>query len=680
MLQSSPALTSKLLGRWLTKRKSQALKHCPEYEGLINTVFKNCVTLIFLLKNSRLARNKISFIQEFPLENKWMTFLDKLPTSTNHQNTQTILLFKILVQELISKEKVCRKFWTVAFKELSEKLLLPIKIDCQDSDSTSSSNSLKKEVVSSPFLKVVTHQNQLNKNSQKTCYQSYTSSTVEKWEKEVTPPKLKTLKIQLKPTTCQKGVLDEYLDTFRYVYNRTRDYVCNEKYDRNTIDLQNILVTEKTKINHPIYKFIKSQIKDVSYEMSDVKKQLDILKQEKQCIEKVKKSTISQLKKEKVIDYNKIINIITSNKQIKELQDKIQQYTKVLIELVNKSDILKSDLDESSKDIQFKKNQLIHDFELFTPKDIRDCAVSNFVDGYNVAEKNLENGNIKYFNMGYKKKGSPRQHFEITPKLIKVKDGKVRITPSRLKEKNEKIFSMSPRDTKKYKNLKINHNCDIVKEKGKYFLHVPIPTITTTKQDDTRICGVDPGLRSFATTFNGHDGSSVEYKHNQPLLDKLNEKIRLLKKKRTRILPFNYLKPKKIKKKQINKIEKKKIDFTNNLHWNVIHDLLDKNDIIYFGDIKSHDIVKGGVNRKNNQTFNDLKFFKFKQRLVYKASCLKNKIVKLVNEAYTSQGCSSCGNLYKIGSSKRYECVKCKGEFDRDTNSAKNIMMKGMLL
>ena len=78
---------------------------------------------------------------------------------------------------------------------------------------------------------------------------------------------------------------------------------------------------------------------------------------------------------------------------------------------------------------------------------------------------------------------------------------------------------------------------------------------------------------------------------------------------------------------------------------------------------------------------NELKFFTFKTRLLYKAGLL-NKKVKFVNESYTTQGCSCCGKLWKtIGSSEIYKCQdkNCNAAYGRDINSAKNIAMKGFL-
>ena len=42
------------------------------------------------------------------------------------------------------------------------------------------------------------------------------------------------------------------------------------------------------------------------------------------------------------------------------------------------------------------------------------------------------------------------------------------------------------------------------------------------------------------------------------------------------------------------------------------------NDVVLYGDIKSHNIVKNGKNKKLNRNFNDMKFYTFKQRLMYK--------------------------------------------------------------
>ncbi|NBP14661.1 hypothetical protein EBU95_09740 [bacterium] len=54
----------------------------------------------------------------------------------------------------------------------------------------------------------------------------------------------------------------------------------------------------------------------------------------------------------------------------------------------------------------------------------------------------------------------------------------------------------------------------------------------------------------------------------------------------------------------------------------------------------------------------DLKLYKFKEQLLYKAKVLEKQVF-CVNEAYTTQTCSFCGNMYKPASSNVYECLGC---------------------
>ena len=106
--------------------------------------------------------------------------------------------------------------------------------------------------------------------------------------------------------------------------------------------------------------------------------------------------------------------------------------------------------------------------------------------------------------------------------------------------------------------------------------------------------------------------------------------------------------------------------------------ILDNNDVIFYGDIKSHDITKNTNNKSLKINLSDLKFYKFKTRLLYKAE-IKNKKVLMVNENFTTQTCSFCGNINKPGCSKIYNCINCKNKIDRDINAAKNILMKGII-
>ena len=73
----------------------------------------------------------------------------------------------------------------------------------------------------------------------------------------------------------------------------------------------------------------------------------------------------------------------------------------------------------------------------------------------------------------------------------------------------------------------------------------------------------------------------------------------------------------------------------------------------------------------------NLKLYKFKQRLLFKAE-EKNKKVFEVKEHYTTKTCSFCGSLNNPEKSKIYECKSCNIKIGRDINASKNILMKGI--
>jgi putative transposase len=409
------------------------------------------------------------------------------------------------------------------------------------------------------------------------------------------------------------------------------------------------------------------------------------------------KPTTTQIKKVKEIFdvtryiYNKVNSEIKKNihlyKKKQLLRDKyVTVKTKKLNEFYEENRRMKNENTENAK-LAFSENEHllfknikqellsaikketnceIRDFELGVSKSIRDNTIRNLCANYESAATNLKNGNIKFFDIKYKKKTAPIQCFKLAKNDIKMRDGAIRINPEKFGEAHCS-FKIGKRNFKKYGACIIENGCDFIKNQSGYYIGLVLPTINQDNKKFENFCGVDPGVRTLLTCY-GSNGV-VEYNHNIKALDKLNYLIRVLKTKRK----------KRTKKKNLSKLDKKKKNYIDDIHWKSITHLLKTNDVIFFGDIKSHGIVKNGKNKTLNRNFNDLKFYLFKQRLEYKALLL-NKKLEMVHEAYTTQGCSCCGNLWRtIGSEKVYKCSKCKSTFDRDVNSAKNILMKGLL-
>jgi len=80
------------------------------------------------------------------------------------------------------------------------------------------------------------------------------SSYLVKWENEAMPiVNLKTLKVRIYPTKSQKAMLDKFIDTSRYVYNKTVEHIRND-HPANFQSLRDLLVTTNTQKHLEEYK------------------------------------------------------------------------------------------------------------------------------------------------------------------------------------------------------------------------------------------------------------------------------------------------------------------------------------------------------------------------------------------------------------------------------------------
>jgi transposase len=136
-------------------------------------------------------------------------------------------------------------------------------------------------------------------------------------------------------------------------------------------------------------------------------------------------------------------------------------------------------------------------------------------------------------------------------------------------------------------------------------------------------CGIDPGIKNFITIYDNN--TNVYYE--------------------------------KIKKDHRN---------VSSMHQILTENLLQKYDVIFFGDIKLF--------------HPHLRFDLFKKRLINNAGYLgkKNSVI-FIDESHTTKTCSSCGNLKSSTITDVYDCKRCGGLIDRDENAAKNILLKGLI-
>jgi putative transposase len=184
------------------------------------------------------------------------------------------------------------------------------------------------------------------------------------------------------------------------------------------------------------------------------------------------------------------------------------------------------------------------------------------------------------------------------------------------------------------------------------------------------VIALDPGLRKFMTGLSENECITI-----------CTNGIEILMKILIRIdeIENNDNIPKKKKRMLIKRLNRKISDKVDDLHWKTIKYLTDKYETILIGDMSVKGIVSNdtsNIQRMMKIIAYKLKFYQFKQRLIYKSK-LKGNVYKEVDERYTSKTCSVCGHYDKnLGGKKIYDCEECGTRMDRDVNGCRGIYMK----
>ena len=180
----------------------------------------------------------------------------------------------------------------------------------------------------------------------------------------------------------------------------------------------------------------------------------------------------------------------------------------------------------------------------------------------------------------------------------------------------------------------------------KWFVHLPI-SITKQKQSENqgrvRVCGVDPGERTFLTVCDT-EGTVTEIggHYAQRKLRVYQRQVRHLQAK-----PY----------KELNKQERfnyararwKISNLVGDLHKKAAAFLASSYEVVYLGKLGVSGILRGRwLNKGTKSRIQTLAHYRFRTTLKHQSwgKCA----VREVNEAYTSKTCTQCGNIHaKLG-------------------------------
>ncbi len=281
------------------------------------------------------------------------------------------------------------------------------------------------------------------------------------------------------------------------------------------------------------------------------------------------------------------------------------------------------------------------------------------------------------FNLNFKTKKDIQHTINIEKIMISTKQ----ILFENYKIDNKKVFTENNirEDLSKYNycDSSITYN----KILNKYFLNL-VYKKETEKCNNNNVCSIDPGVRNFVSLYSDNKIANIGINCNEKI-NKLNKELDIIK---SRLNKKEYIgnngqiyKNTKKRKRQLRKAqERKQVKLSNiikELH-NQTSNYLTKNySLIINTPFESQKMVQT-LGRNTSRIMNNMSYYKFKQQL--KGKCEERNVkMEIKEEYYTSKTCTYCGHIKRdLGNDKTYECNKCKIKLERDSNGARNILLR----
>ncbi len=350
--------------------------------------------------------------------------------------------------------------------------------------------------------------------------------------------------------------------------------------------------------------------------------------------------------------YNQSLNYIKQNKGFFKSKVSKEGYT-------HKKDLRK----------HFINGPKLKEFSHNTPYEIRDGGMLDVLKNYNSNFALLRKNVIKHFSLGFIKSKRGSETFSV---------------PSKCYGKGG--YSIL-HEIKKSENIRIdqvNHDFRILKDSnGEYWMCLPIKKTSRSERQvrefsTNRLDGtisLDPGIRTFLVGYDsqrkcvvhiGNDGTKK--------IEEICVRMDLLISKKTK----SKHKRKSSLDKAIRRLRKKIKNLVKDLHYKTAAFLCMNYKTIIIPTFNTKQMVQNKkLHSKVARKMLTLSHFLFRQRLISKSEEFENCVVEIVDESYTSKTCGKCGNIHKeLGSNKVFCCPKCNVIMDRDTNGARNILLK----
>jgi hypothetical protein len=261
----------------------------------------------------------------------------------------------------------------------------------------------------------------------------------------------------------------------------------------------------------------------------------------------------------------------------------------------------------------------------------------------------------------------------------------------------------------------IHHDCRMTRDaRGRFFLHVPVatPLPEPVPLAQRRPAALDPGVRTFQAAHAPEGHGTYADGDFERVLRPLCERVDALQSRRDRMVEKweggqwgppctgwypdprhegygalrSYTRARRGLERSMARLRDRVRQLVDECHRQVANDLLSRFDTVLIPVFESskmaaHEQEGGGRRRLTHASTRALlgwAHFRFRERLKH-AALLRGKEVVVVDEAYTTKGCSRCGTITEIGGSKTFRCAQCGFEAPRDPKSARDILAKHVL-
>lgn len=329
---------------------------------------------------------------------------------------------------------------------------------------------------------------------------------------------------------------------------------------------------------------------------------------------------------------------------------------------------------EHTKSFYWLRNRFVNEcnvpkdkaFLLETPKHVREGAIKDLVVAYKSNFSKKRNDASHAFDMRFRSR-KETQSITIPKASFVEREGGICFYPRFLGD--EPLLRLMP-----------DHDCKLVLDRlGRFVLHVPVEVQAFQRpgenQTGFRVCAIDPGVRTFLTTWSPQGESmKIGDQDSAKLYARLVSLDKFISSTAKATGRSKHRKKRALDRWRHN-IENWKRDF----HYQCAKLLADRYDHIIlprFGSKRMSSKLDRRLKTKTVRSMLEMGHFAFRQRLCETAE-RRGVRVHECTEEYTSKCCSHCGWLHpNLGGAKVFKCVECGCSVDRDLQGAFNIFLK----